>query len=52
MWFWLACLLPDMKAANDESTLGMDSGFYSDTGDDEYDAAEDALLKFAPGRFL
>ena len=39
MWLWLACASYDMKAANDESTLGMDSGFYSDTGAMENDAA-------------
>ena len=48
MWFWLACSSSDMKAANDESTLGMDSGFYSDTGMMENDAAEDASPEVLP----
>ena len=42
MWFWLACSSYEMKTASDEYTLGMDSGFYSDTGMMENDAAEDA----------
>lgn len=48
MWLWLACSSNDMKAANDESTLGIDSGFYSDTGMMENDAGEDASSEVLP----
>ena len=48
MWFWLACSSNDMKAANDESTFEMDSGFYSDTAMMENDAVEDASPEVLP----
>ena len=48
MWFWLACSSYEMKTASDEYTLGMDSGFYSDTGMMENDAAEDASPEVLP----
>ncbi len=48
MWLWLACASYDMKAASEESTLGFDSGFYSDTGMMENDAAEDATPEVLP----
>ena len=48
MWLWLACASYSMKASNDESTFGTDSGFYSDTGVMENDAAEDAEPEVLP----
>ena len=48
MWFWLACTSNEMKAASDESTFEMDTGFYTDTGLMGNEAEEDASPEILP----